>query len=380
MALVLSSADQRQLAKAIEALLSPLTHRTLEDWFREIMREIRPLLRGDSTIVAYSTDGTAGHFSAELPELATSLNAATTFRRGEMHFKDPLMEDGLTARRERQLGVFTSAILDELTGGHLRHSFFYNEVCRPFNAHITYGLAIGGNAGEALLGVNAARAGRDPLSEDTIALLSLLAPAFQAGFEMFRRLDRSYHALADTFDGLAEGMIIYDGPSGRELFRNKALQRLPLRDVDFSIVERRARELARALHMAHRRAGWNSSGRTGDFELPAFSDVRTQNGSYTLRVSLLPVALFAPDQVVLVAIERHGITLPAASALRSQFGLTARESQVALRLALGDTDAELALRLGVSPHTVRHHAERIFLKLGVHSRKALALHLVSAPN
>ncbi|HEY8795055.1 MAG TPA: helix-turn-helix transcriptional regulator [Gemmatimonadaceae bacterium] len=375
MALALSSADQRQLAKAIEALLSPLTQPTLDDWLVLITREIRPLLRGESTLVAYSSGRAAGNFSADAPELAASVNAATTFRSGDMHFADPVMEMGLALRRERQLSVFTSAILDSLSGGQLQRSFFYNEVCRPFGARITYGLAIGGNDGEALLGVNAKRPARDPLSEDTLALLALLAPAFQAGFEMLRRLDRSYRALADTLDTLSEGILVYDGATGRELYRNMALQRLPLGDRGFAVVERRACEVARSLHRTQQRSCSRMMTHADQTDLPPLRDIRTQNGRYSLRASLIPVTLFAREQLVLVAVERHGVSLPTAERLREHFGLTAREAQVALRLAYGDSDTELALKLGVSPHTVRHHAERIFQKLDVHSRKALALRL-----
>jgi DNA-binding CsgD family transcriptional regulator len=81
----------------------------------------------------------------------------------------------------------------------------------------------------------------------------------------------------------------------------------------------------------------------------------------------------------LVLIQRVGPTVPETADLMQRFGLTRREADVAQRLAYGRSDREIAAELGLSRHTIRHHAESIFLKVGVTSRKALALHLGTAP-
>ena len=54
-----------------------------------------------------------------------------------------------------------------------------------------------------------------------------------------------------------------------------------------------------------------------------------------------------------------------------RFGLTRREAQIARLLARRATNREIAEQLDVSPHTVRHHVENIFAKLGVHSRRSI---------
>jgi DNA-binding NarL/FixJ family response regulator len=56
--------------------------------------------------------------------------------------------------------------------------------------------------------------------------------------------------------------------------------------------------------------------------------------------------------------------------LRLRYGLTLREAQVAMLLAKGRSNSAIAEELRISPHTSRHHTQRILSKLGVHSRAA----------
>jgi DNA-binding CsgD family transcriptional regulator len=55
--------------------------------------------------------------------------------------------------------------------------------------------------------------------------------------------------------------------------------------------------------------------------------------------------------------------------------LTAREWDVARLLAARATNREIAVALGLSPHTVRHHGEHVFAKLAVRSRRDVAARL-----
>lgn len=75
--------------------------------------------------------------------------------------------------------------------------------------------------------------------------------------------------------------------------------------------------------------------------------------------------------------ERRGS--PSTGHLRLQFGLTAREADVAKLLEEGCPNLTIARRLGISPHTARHHTQRVLAKLGVHSRSEAGARLRRRP-
>jgi DNA-binding CsgD family transcriptional regulator len=57
-----------------------------------------------------------------------------------------------------------------------------------------------------------------------------------------------------------------------------------------------------------------------------------------------------------------------AAYLQAKFGLTARETEVALLVGQGKSNVSIAKSLGISTHTARHHTQRVLGKLKVHSR------------
>lgn len=79
-----------------------------------------------------------------------------------------------------------------------------------------------------------------------------------------------------------------------------------------------------------------------------------------------------PRPGVRLIVERLRPMASSAEALRARYGLTAREAQVAQLLARGLSNARLAEALGVSIHTAQRHTERVFQKLGIHARAAVA--------
>lgn len=97
---------------------------------------------------------------------------------------------------------------------------------------------------------------------------------------------------------------------------------------------------------------------------------------------MLPPGSFDVDGVVMISITIHHSSplFPSPEMLRERYGLTRREAEITLLLAQGFSNEEIARRLFISAHTARKHTEHVLEKLGLKSRKALAIKLLDQPS
>jgi DNA-binding CsgD family transcriptional regulator len=100
----------------------------------------------------------------------------------------------------------------------------------------------------------------------------------------------------------------------------------------------------------------------------AVREVRIGEKSYRLEGRRLQTLADSAGPILLVHVEPMQAELPPADVLQKRFGLTRKEACVARLIAEDQTNEEIATQLSISPHTARHHTERVLAKLDVRSR------------
>ena len=292
---------------------------------------------------------------------------------GVIRYTENALERGHTRRRQLGLEVWSNDELWRIIGHPAEEWPVFHDHVKP--AGIAHGRAISVclDQGETYLGLAYSRPATDPFAEaEGVELLRMVLPAFKAGVHAVRRLFTERAALAEMLDTLREGLSLFD-LAGREIHRNRPLAALLAADQERERLLRVMASVAASVARVRRPPGKSER----DLPAPGGSQqVETTNGSYRIWGSYLGAGVLGVSDVVVVAVEPLTPALPPAVELQERYGLTPREAEVGLLLARGLSNAAIARRLRISAHTVRHHAERIFGKLRIRSRKALGLRLI----
>jgi DNA-binding CsgD family transcriptional regulator len=198
---------------------------------------------------------------------------------------------------------------------------------------------------------------------DSLCVVSMRC-ALAAGLAVLHQLRASRSALGRLFDDVETGMAIFENRGHREVARNARMEQLlreePAREQLLELIEQAGRPDASTDDLREECRELELAGRV-----------------YRLMASRAPAGTLLPEAAVVILVDRMSPGLPTTQELRIAFGLRGREPQVALLAAEGLSNAAIAERLRLSAHTVRHYLERVLDRLGLHSRKALALHLMA---
>lgn len=367
MALHLTSEDMARCETASRTLLSPLTA-SVDDWRRDVNRAMRELFHADKAIFMLPK-GERLFLSEEAPDLAAGVESyVTAYSVEDFMLSDSVVDFWNRLRRQASLDVFTWAGNEQMIGrfGYdMYDSEMVSGVLREHRVSDFIGSFMPSTLGEVMVWLLFERRGAARFGEDSTALWRALLPSLKAGLEIVSRLDGQRHAL----DALSDAIAVF-GADFQEMHRNRALVRLYEADPEGALIEAEVRRMALVLHPL----GFATPAASGAGLQPGSRRVTTRTAAYDLVATCLPSGAFGGDPSVMIAVmKRAGAELPSADSLRERYGLTEREAEVALLLAEGRTNSEIAERLFVSPHTARRHTANIFDKLEVRTRKALGL-------
>ncbi len=201
-------------------------------------------------------------------------------------------------------------------------------------------------------------------SEECLPLVSMRC-ALGSGVSMLHRMRAWRSTLGQVCDDMNAGLAIFRRDGVREVARNTRWSEL----VD------EEPERARLLELIRRQLEY--TGASAGSLREEYWELELSGRSYRVTAKCAPAGTLLPEAGVLVLMDRLGPELPTTRELRVSFGLRGREPQIALLAAEGLSNEAIAQRLRLSAHTVRHYLERVLTRLGLHSRKALALHLMA---
>lgn len=367
---VLTTAHLSQLESASRVLLNPLAAPDATAWLMEAGRLVRDTLGGER-VVLMSPTAPGRYFSEDAPEVCQGVHAYVEDVTAEgIMFSDPVVSAWNTLRQEAGREVLSwdaSRALVESSGHRMMDSPIVSEVLQGQRFNDFAVLVRTTAVGDAMVWVLHGQHGGFAFGEATPQVLGTLLPSFQAGLDALLRFRHHRHAL----DAVTDAVVVFDADA-RVLHRNAALGRLLAGEPERDRLEVELRALAGRL----RALGFPRRG--DEAAAPDVQrEVATRAARYTLRGMLLPPAGGGFGESFLVSVTRAGTpALPSADDVRARHGLTRREAEVALLLAAGLTNADLSDRLFISPHTVRRHVESVLSKLGLHSRAAVAMHLM----
>jgi DNA-binding CsgD family transcriptional regulator len=208
-----------------------------------------------------------------------------------------------------------------------------------------------------------------PLAQNVSAALRAIAPAFRAGVAAWVAASKPNATVARMLDSLADPAMMFD-LGGALLHANPSVERL-MSNADTSRLREEAQCMAWKIGaVARRRTVSRASSTRLDSagESPTVRRVRIAGSVYQLRASMVGEQLLGNAPAILVTITAATSEPLSDDALQNDFGLTAREVQVARLIAQGLSNSEIATRLGVKFFTARNHVERTLAKLGVPSR------------
>jgi DNA-binding CsgD family transcriptional regulator len=276
--------------------------------------------------------------------LALTEVAGQLERFGELVQQNPL------AAHSMRTGDTRARRMSDFIGRRQLHALeLYDCIYRPLGVESQVAFSVPSEG--QLVGVTLSRSASD-FDEDELALLDAVA---KIAIPIHRALHERVRAQAvlravEAENGAAQAIVLVQASGALEPAHARAERLLVQIEHD-----RQTAESLRAWVCAQRR-----------FQPGRVSPLRLTLGAGELEARYVRGESGSLDAVCI-----RMLAEPAAGTLRA-LGLTSRQAEVLQLVWKGAANAEIALSLRISEHTVRHHLEHIYRRLGVDSRGGAA--------
>ncbi len=368
----LDQQELRAINQVNTLLLSPFAFDSFDGWRHAVNASVRELLGADS--VGFLLPGPVGQpmYSAEHP--AENMAAFPGLVPPDLSDGTPIWVVGL----RMQVASMSTAYGPDLP--RYLSSAYYNEFAAPNGAAYTASLIAPLESIRAAsdlapmptspLGVTALQVWREragsEFDERALALLSLLAPAFESGVDAVLRMGALQREMVRTIDDHDLAVLLV-GPDGLVRHRSRSLDALLAREPLSDMLWEQIRQFAIRAVGSPLMQGWGAPSHT----------IHAALGAYHLRLSRMARHEWS-GPLTLISVDPPRARMRSDAELRSAFGLTEAEVRVARAVGRGSTNPEMAEQFGVSVHTIRRQVESVFRKLGVSARAAVAARLVES--
>ena len=367
-----------KLESTLEVLLSPLDFPDWKSWQKEAHARLLELTNADS--LCMFTPLSTGADAWLSPHLAPStLNSYAAKVAANPEWD--IIENGF-ARFTEESGESVAHETDFITPAELDGSEFFQEFLLP-NGILDLTVAgthIGGSEPARLHFGNETRRSLHEKSQRK-ALVRTVMPAFRSSLAQWQQLGERRVELGRMLDSLPDAILLFDTTGTLVHANPSANQILSLsgkgssREINGLSLE--AERLAWSIgSLGRKKLGVRTGTRLGTPGVisaatalaDAAREIRIDGKSFSLRASLAPAWMLGREPGVLITIERSSRSAPSQLDLQAQYGLTAREAEVARLIGSGLSNQALAERLGVSFFTARNHVERVLSKMGAMNR------------
>jgi DNA-binding CsgD family transcriptional regulator len=361
MSVSLTAGELKRLEAALQALLSPLDHSTLDEWRAAVSESLKNLVQADAALFAIGLAGSPTIYSAEY--------SPADF---DEYARWLPIDEGVRRVTAEGIEAFTQTLIIAGDWRGYDRDPMVNEFYRPRRVHDAAGFMVGWPEEQAvsLLELHRERTGTELFGEKGLTMLRLLLPPFKAGMQTYLRAARAPTVFAHSIDQLGQALQLAD-LNCRVLHETPALGRLLSHEPRAGVIREAMTQMVQAVvAVAARPAGTHKTGPT-PMARALLREVVAGESLYRLHGVYLGGHVLSGQRAVAVTVERVHPEPLADTELTARFGLTRREIQVSRLMAAGRTNAEVARALGISLHTAERHSEHVLRKLHLNARTAV---------